>query len=99
MRGEREGGGGKRIRNRAFEKEERAHRARERKNEEGKKEGTEREREGGKRERERESWWRIVMCRTENLCVSKQTYTRENKVNSQKFMTKSVFRKNCNWQA
>lgn len=50
-------------------------------------------------EKERMRRGRIVMCRTENLCVSKQAYTRDNKVNSRKFMTKSVFRKNCNWQA
>ena len=50
-------------------------------------------------EKERMRRGRIVMCRTENLCVSKQAYTRINKVNSRKFMTKSVFRKNCNWQA
>lgn len=53
----------------------------------------------GKRKKERMRRGRMVMCGTENLCASKQAYTRENKVNSQKFMTKSVFRKNCNWQA
>lgn len=57
-----------------------------------------RKKKHGARERKNEKG-RIVMCRTENLCVSKQAYTRDNKVNLRKFMTKSVFRKNCNWQA